>query len=394
MASTSAAELLRRCIEDGAWPQELAREVFASREFFSVVVERLGDLFEPRLVDVYARLFSEAAASVDPSLSPAELLARYERVRRTRRCTLDEPANVYVLSRITLGADVVVTSTLMSAVMRRFPSAHIWFVGPRKNYDLFAGVKRIERLAMDYPRGGTLAERLDAWRQLAAFFSNADGIVVDPDSRLTQLGLLPVCDDERYFFFESRAYGGDGDETLAALAGHWCAETFGVEGARPFVAPVLLSGRYAAAISLGVGENPEKRIADPFERELLEWLAPRDVIVDKGAGGEESARVERAAAGLDHVSFWQGAYAPFASLITQSRMYIGYDSAGQHVAAAAGVPLISVFAGYVSERMFQRWKPSGPGRIEVVQVAPGEPPQQVLARTREAARRLLPQSFQ
>ena len=52
-----------------------------------------------------------------------------------------------------------------------------------------------------------------------------------------------------------------------------------------------------------------------------------------------------------------GSYASFASHIAQSSLYFGYDSAGQHVAAAAGVPLVSVFAGYVSERMFCRWHP-------------------------------------
>ena len=55
-----------------------------------------------------------------------------------------------------------------------------------------------------------------------------------------------------------------------------------------------------------------------------------------------------------------GSYASFASHIAQSSLYLGYDSAGQHVAAAAGVPLVSVFTGYVSERMFSRWRPSTP----------------------------------
>jgi ADP-heptose:LPS heptosyltransferase len=45
---------------------------------------------------------------------------------------------------------------------------------------------------------------------------------------------------------------------------------------------------------------------------------------------------------------------------------VGYDSAGQHVAAACGVPLVSVFAGYPCERFLDRWRPWGPGRIEVV----------------------------
>jgi len=46
---------------------------------------------------------------------------------------------------------------------------------------------------------------------------------------------------------------------------------------------------------------------------------------------------------------------------------VGYDSAGQHVAAAAGVPLISVFAGFPAPRMFERWRPVGEG-CQVIRV--------------------------
>ena len=53
-----------------------------------------------------------------------------------------------------------------------------------------------------------------------------------------------------------------------------------------------------AAASLGVGENPAKRVEDPFEEELLLLLSRRWglVMVDAGApGSEEEERVRRAA---------------------------------------------------------------------------------------------------
>ncbi len=55
----------------------------------------------------------------------------------------------------------------------------------------------------------------------------------------------------------------------------------------------------------------------------------------------------------------EGSYASFASHILDSQLYVGYDSVGQHVAAAAGIPLVSVFTGYVSDRMLSRWRPEG-----------------------------------
>jgi ADP-heptose:LPS heptosyltransferase len=125
-------------------------------------------------------------------------------------------------------------------------------------------------------------------------------------------------------------------------------------------------------VSFGVGENPDKRIADPFEQELLREL-PRPILIDKGAGGEEAHRVERAVSRAGGgIAMWEGSFAGFAAHIQRSKLYVGYDSAGGHVAAACGVPLISIFAGFASERMFQRWRPSGPAPIEVIRANVGQ----------------------
>jgi hypothetical protein len=238
-------------------------------------------------------------------------------------------------------------------------------------------------------RRGTLRERLAAGPELRAALAGAlDSVVIDPDSRLTQLGLLPVCPEEHYYFFESRGYGGDSDDPLPVLASRWAQETFGIPDARPFVAVGQTSGLSSAgiAISLGVGENPAKRIADPFEAELLAVLAQtgEPLTIDLGAGGEEAQRVERAvAASGAHVHLWKGSFAGFASIIAGSRLYVGYDSAGQHVAAACGVPLISVFAGFPCARMFARWRPAG----RVIRVEDPDP-----ARVLEQVRLTLPQT--
>jgi ADP-heptose:LPS heptosyltransferase len=87
------------------------------------------------------------------------------------------------------------------------------------------------------------------------------------------------------------------------------------------------------------------------------------------------------------VRTWEGSFAGFASIIAQSRLYVGYDSAGQHAAAACGVPLVTVFAGFPCPRMLARWRPTGRGPIEVVRV--DEPnPSRVLAETLAAIQRV------
>ena len=121
-------------------------------------------------------------------------------------------------------------------------------------------------------------------------------------------------------------------------------------------------------MSLGVGENEEKRIDDAFEEAVLRKLLSlnRPVVIDHGAGGAEAERVDNLIQRLDKPSNLiphNGSFSSFTRQIVTGSMYFGYDSAGQHVAAAAGVPLVSVFCGYASERMFARWKPSGDGVI-------------------------------
>ena len=134
---------------------------------------------------------------------------------------------------------------------------------------------------------------------------------------------------------------------------------------RPYLDPApRASGLHShhIAVNLGVGENPNKRLPDPFEEQLLALLATRaPLIIDRGAGGDESARVERAArlSGAEPTLF-EGGFAEFARIIAASKLYVGYDSAGQHAAAAAGVPLISIFAGFAVPRMFDRWRPITP----------------------------------
>jgi ADP-heptose:LPS heptosyltransferase len=410
LESTSALDLAQQvidtCLAERTWPakaldalieralgedKRIAAE--ASRAFFSVVVERLADLFEPALCDVYVRLFSRVIARALPEFEAVELIYRYRRVAQVRRYQGSDVERVYVLSRITLGADVAVTSVVMDAMKRRFPEAEICFVGPSKNAELFIDDPRILPIAVNYGRSALLLDRLVAAKELQDILDDPASLVIDPDSRLTQLGLIPVCDDARYFFFESRAYGGDSDDSLPTLTSNWLTETFGY-GGHAYLAPEPEELEFdesedvgsdqkepdqpepkAIAVNLGVGDNEEKRIDDAFEEAVLRELLTlgRPVIIDHGAGGVEEERVDQLIQRLDRPANLvphNGSFSSFARHILNSGLYVGYDSAGQHVAGAAGVPLVSVFCGYASERMFARWKPSGEGIIRIVAVDP------------------------
>lgn len=350
MGSIYSRELLDYCLRGEPWPSSLLDRAMAEdegRALLSIVVERLGDLFEPSLCATYEKLFREVISHAAPELVP--------RLRAPREAKAPASANrVYVLSRITLGADVAVTSVMLDAAKKRYPDAEIVFVGPRKSYELFEADKRVRHQPAPYSRSGALIDRLRASGSL--HFD--DGIVIDPDSRLTQLGLISVCDEPRYFFFNSRACSGEG--RLPELASQWAHEVLGVEHAQAYVAPLPADEPAAdITVSLGVGENESKRIAGGFERDLLRALSETgaSILVDKGGSPQEHARVEQAI--LPGMRTHDGAFAPFAAQIARSKLYVGYDSAGQHVASACRVPVISIFKGYVSERFLERWSPRG-----------------------------------
>ena len=386
MSDGLARELLRHCLDGTPWPEELLDHLLEGERSISllrIVIERLADLFEPRLCRVYAELMSEAISRIIPTLHAPHLVERYQRVSKPRMLDRNPAsiANVFVLSRVTLGADVAITSVILDAAKKKLPHSAIYFVGPVKSWELFAGDSQLKCLPMVYGRGGTLQDRLAIWPALSESVSLPNSIIIDPDSRLTQLGLLPICREEDYYFFESRSYGGHRSDSLTTLAQHWVAETFGVRDARPYICPGLEAAPVATTVSFGVGENPAKRIDDAFEREVLKIL-PQPILIDKGAGGEEAERVERAVAKAGVPDrFWEGSFAGFAAHIARSKLYLGYDSAGGHVAAACGVPLVSIFAGFASERMLQRWQPTGPGQIAVIK-ADNLGPEEILNRIR------------
>ena len=408
---------------------------------FPLLVEPLGDAFTPAACAVYNQLFAQViqycrqqpeGAAIDRHLrdfglmTEADLLRRATQIRSRWHFDREHAhliKKVFVLSRVTLGADIAVTSVVLAALKSVCQQAEIRLVANAKTLQLFAGDPRVQLCAIEYPRGGGLIERLTGWqctvevlRQETFELAPTEYVIVDPDSRLTQLGLLPLLADERpYLFFESRSYSAAGLQKLSALTAHWLQQVFGITGPLyPYCAPsqpdvaaaqriISALKRYATgpivSVSLGVGANPAKRLPDPFEFRLLAQLLSEGamVILDKGGDSEEISRIDALVAMLGGEGFhtvglderrdmvaspaeiggaslltWHGSIGRFAALIAASAVYVGYDSAGQHIAAALGVPTIDIFTGFTSPRMPERWSPHGPSPVHVLVLDAGE----------------------
>jgi ADP-heptose:LPS heptosyltransferase len=314
------------------------------------------------------------------------------------------------LSRVTLGADVAITSVVLENARHLFPKAERVLLGPPKVRELFGGDSGLRIRDLPYESAGGLLERLSNWLPLLAAIQDEirdlrreEIVLLDPDSRFLQLGLLPALRDEsRYLFFESRSYGAGTSHSLSRLTQDWLNQQFGQDHS---VLPTVslresdrslarqLCGQFfqadsrkLVAVSFGVGGNLNKRLPDPFEQQLLCELL-RDgctVVLDKGGGGHESDRAQTLVhqlagegwlhAGLDarqtssrsdltscRLFTWHGGIGVFSALTAESDEYIGYDSSGQHIAAALGVPTISIFSRIAPEIFRNRWRATGRG---------------------------------
>ena len=397
-----------------------------TRVLFERIVEPLCDGFTQRGADTYRRLFAQVVdvarrkpqcRRLDDALNAAGLRTERDLLRTPspQRPDAAERARiraVIVLSRLTLGADVAISMPLLRHAEAAFPNAEIAFVGTDAAAVVARSFARVIHVKVPYGRGDFLAERLNAWsalldavRALSTSHAPEEIVLIDPDSRLTQLGLLRPIEDARYFHFPSRYYGVHSTDPLGVLVCRWMNETFGLaqggdcrlgvaerEAAWARALRGLCAGtRPFVSVHFGAGGNEKRRAGIEFETELVEWLVQGGcgVLLARGANPDEvdetyrlCRRLADRGVGITHlpsgcdldglacrpadVLTWEANVDAFVATIAHSDAFIGYDSAGQHIAAALGVPAISLFVEASGRRHALRWTPCGRGPLEIV----------------------------
>jgi hypothetical protein len=458
-------EIVKRALDELGLPGD------ATRSLFIDVIEKLCDSFSPEAVTLYNRLLCRIVQNCRSQLpefdnqlksfglkDENELFTRVERMRpsgtlKERRLpSRDVIRRIIILSRVTIGADVAVSSVILARLQEEFPHAEFTIIGSAKLQELFGGNSRIRFIEAGYSRSGGLLDRLECWTGLlSAIQSSIEGaqpsqcLIIDPDSRLTQLGILPVTHSQRtgppvedsYLFFPSREYMHSIENSLGEITSFWMDEITGIHSptlprlelnstdvsiTAGFIQKLRNSGHTTlATINLGVGGNEKKRIGGDFEIDLVSGLLKMGttVLLDRGAGIDESTRINnilekvwplpatdsgdgileldenglRNAVQQDRIYarliVWSGRLGLLAGFIKESFLYTGYDSAGQHIAAALGVPLIDFFSGFNSPRMVDRWRPTGPSVINIIVADGSLTPEALSQKALELAGRLL-----
>ena len=420
---------------------------------FKAIIEPLNDSFDAADRDVYYEIFSYViqlirdlpeAGHIDKTLKTFGLLTQQDLLDRVRDLILPDkigPAQrynvkkVFVLSRVTIGADVAITSIIIERSKKLFPNAQILFLANRKNYELFGGDGNIKIIPLDYQRRGGLISRLESWLEALERVSSeteamgpCEYVIIDSNSRLTQLGLLPlVRKDTDYYLFEPLAHADEETRKLGEDVNEWLNKVFGGiiedctyptlsvparynEAAKGFYQKLVENNEFTVTVNFGVGGNEDKRVSDEFEFEVILHLISQGfkVILDEGFGEDEIERSDRIIDRLkargktrvrvnEDLAFttvstadlivYKGGIGQFAALISQSQFYIGYDSMGQHVAAALEIPELVIFNGYPSEKFSRKWHPYGNGKINIIH-AEGETESDILEKTKRVLNEL------
>ena len=420
-------EMATRCNDAGL-------NQIAARALFGIVIERLCDDFEDLQTETYNRLICQVTdylrrlpegAELNQELlnfnlmTEEDLMQRVEVMRLGRDVSIPSEMKlrkVLVLSRVTIGADVAITSIICQRVLDSYPDAEIIVIGNDKLQQIFASHPQISVRELGYTRRGGLLERFGVWLELLKAVRNETAdcdpqsfLVLDPDSRLTQLGVLPLVADRNYRFFNSRGKPEyPATASISSLTNLWLDWLFGRQEFRfpaIWLEPQALSTAEkliaviqkkdsvnVITLNFGVGGNSRKRIPDAFEVELVLSLlrcSENFVMLDLGFGDEERERsefiIQQAQAAGFATQTASFAHSPaiepgtrllgmecnvgeIAALIADSHEFIGYDSACQHIAAAVGVKTYTIFAGTNNARFIRRWHASGPNLSEILYV--------------------------
>ncbi len=398
---------------------------------FAGVVEPLNDGFTPAGRAVYALVFGHMVWYVvqrTPSLhaalvaagitSQAELLSRHHRLRTQ---TVPAPTlvkRVVVLSRVTIGADILLSSVVLQRLHQRYPTAELVLLGDGKLAGLFGGLPQVRVRPISYARRGPLRERLASWLTVSeAVREEAPDLVIAPDSRLDQLGILPVCAESKYFLWENLQPEARPVRSLATLLDEWLADRLALNRSPSIVPRVALSpnacalqqtlhaafgSRPIAAIKLDHGGNIAKALPRHAEVAILKQFRARGwrILLDRGFGTDELANsdallnevgwtacdIDDSDKGLglavnmlvtdqlanhDVIRF-HGSISGWAAALACCGHALSYDSVGHHLAGALGIPVTVAFTGFVDPGFPIAWQPRGRAAISVVQIPTAE----------------------
>ncbi len=401
------------------------------KAIFAGLVETLNDSLRADYRRAYSRFFARIiyrVAAQHPDLhqqltafglhTADDLYQRHNQLIHTPADTLTTipktAQRIIILSRVTIGADILLSSVVMQRCRQRWPNAEIVLIGQDKLTGLLGGMDNMRVRSLNYSRRGPLAERLRSWLELCAIIADENpDCILAPDSRLDQLGLLPVHAHCPYALWENTMPSADqgGNQALATLVDTWCADILHLP-AQPSCVPALFpdanmsaaqqqlqstfGSKPLLAVKLDHGGNPAKALPRQAEIMLLKNIIKKGwrILIDRGFGDEEYANSDSLLAAINasvldiddsgqeemgiavstlttnqladtELIRFHGSIAGWAAALSCCAFSVSYDSVGQHLSAALNIPVAVAFAGYSNESFPIAWSPCSQAPVSV-----------------------------
>ncbi|MEJ2286907.1 MAG: hypothetical protein P8X85_25355 [Desulfobacterales bacterium] len=153
----------------------------AARALFRIIIESLCDDFEDLQTETYNRVMAQlisycrrlpSGQELDRCLNAFAISNRQDLLKRMQSIRMDgknlihqkNVKKILLLSRVTIGADVAITSIIIQRLARLYPDAELVIIGGSKLDEIYGGNSRIRLQTVDYNRQGGLIERLSSWQ--------------------------------------------------------------------------------------------------------------------------------------------------------------------------------------------------------------------------------------
>ena len=147
----------------------------AAQALFSIIIEGLCDDFEELQTETYNQVMSQiisfcrslpAGKELDRSLNTFQIFSQNDLLERINTIRLDtktlppqnEVKKILLLSRVTIGADVAVTSIIIQRLTELFPQTELVLIGGSKLNEIYGSNPRIRLCQASYNRRGGLLE--------------------------------------------------------------------------------------------------------------------------------------------------------------------------------------------------------------------------------------------
>lgn len=421
------------------------------RDFMMYFVEPLKDSFGKDEGEFYAGVFAElivaaagksnkikewlAQIKIDSRAPEEDLVERHIALLKQKSPLSNEQTKkirkVIILSRATIGADSLVSSLLVRRVIREFRNADVIFVDAAGIGNQLLSVPGLisvsqfidqmeEVVSLRWNRNGfSILEGLEYSVDLYNYikiitqgFQQYEYILLDPDSRLSQTGMMPLIHPGSHYFIDTSVTDSEKKENNIKSLGEICSSYLNhilggysdnyprleirkncFDDVRGIFKSLALTGKTVVTVHFGA-EPESKFLSLDFEKSLILKLlelrvipvlvrSPKESEEEKIRyhvkeikaegrkvteltliGGEYKVDGAQAA----DIYTFKGDIGIFAALVKRSNLYIGYDSLGQHIAAASGTPTITVFAGHINQAFLKRWTPFGEGQITIIEI--------------------------